>query len=213
MEWKLWDGEPPTFTKPEFFEAHPRIAGDHQVGYFERLGLVAGCVVQTRNAYNFETLTDLGCGDGTLLTQLFQRMPFVKMWGYELGRQNVAHAQSEGLDVRRASIYDPDIELGECVLLTEVLEHLVRPHKLLLDLYDNPAIKCLIITSPAGENAEWHYEHHAWAWDLVGFDAMIREAGWNPIIHETVMAHAFTSFPPSNTPKRPTFQCIVGVKQ
>lgn len=206
MEWKLWEGdEPPFFTQPDFFAKHPRIAGCHQVGYFERLQLVAEVTTQVYGLRPFETLTDLGCGDGTLLNDLFSRLPYVKMWGYDLGEQNVEHARRVyGVDVRRGNV-DDVVELGECVLLTEVLEHMVDPHGFLRAL----DAKTVIATSPSAESDRWHYEHHAWAWDVEGFINMCVDAGWKMLTTHHCYARDAVSFGPSGAMRRPTFQCVV----
>lgn len=205
-EWKLWEGdEPPFFTQPDFFTSHPRIAGEHQVGYYERQQLVANTVTRVASQISFKTLTDLGCGDGTLLAALRNRVPHIETWGYELGEQNVAHARGIGMNVTQADFVHDDVTLGECVLLTEVLEHLVDPHALLRKL----DASLLIATSPAGETDRWHYEHHAWAWDADGFHALFLDTGWMPISYDFCVARDSVVFGPSGRRDKPVFQCIV----
>jgi hypothetical protein len=206
MEWKLWEGdEPPFFTQPEFFAAHPRIAGCHQIGYYERQQLVATAIAEVYRERPFVSMSDLGCGDGTLLNDVYPKLPFVKMWGYDLGQQNTTHARDVyGLDVRQGDFVNDPVELGECVLLTEVLEHMVNPH----DFIKKINTKIIIATSPVAETDEWHYEHHAWAWDLEGFAAMFINAGWTPFYAMTCVAKGLAQFGPSGVSRRPSFQCI-----
>lgn len=219
MEWRLWDGdEPPFFTQRDFFAAHARIPGEHQVGYDERLSLVAQTVVGVRSMpvnghfLDYESITDLGCGDGTLLERLSTLMPYTKMWGYDAGRANVEHAQSLGLDVvERDFVHEPFV-VGDLVMLTEVLEHLADPHRFLRQLHRDRCAKILVATSPSGESDKWHYEHHAWAWDREGMSDMLVNAGWRPISADSCVARGFVSFGPSGEMKRPSFQCWVALR-
>jgi hypothetical protein len=178
-EWKLWEGdEPPFFTTTEFFAAHPWISPAHQIGHAERMQMVHAAF---QNLYaldpSIKTLTDLGCGDGSFL-DLVSYAP-VRSWGYDAGVSNVEHARDKGLDVRRADIINDDLLYGDVVTATEVVEHLVDPHTFLRHL---PG-KYLITTSPSAETDVWHYEHHAWAWDMPGYIKLVEDAGWSIIRH------------------------------
>lgn len=208
-EWKLWDGDkPPVFTTPGFFVSHPHIPGGHQVGYYERVELVMDMLENVHQMYgNIETLgalCDLGCGDGTLLQRAQARWPRVKMWGYDLGRGNVRIAQERGLDVQQRDILDDDLFVAPITLVTEVLEHLEDPHRFLRTLRS----QYLVATSPARETDQWHYEHHAWAWDEEGFETMIKNAGWNIKSTSGTVAKDRVTFGPVAEHKEPWFQCV-----
>ena len=206
MEWRFFEeGETPVFTTEEFFGAHPWIDPAHQIGHAERIEMVVSAFDELMLDHpRIRSITDLGCGDGSFLRRVHGRAN-VKAWGFDAGRANVQIAQEHGVNVKRANILEAGLNLGEVVVLTEVLEHLVDPHGLLRSLGG----KWLIVTSPSGETDQWHYEHHAWAWDTHGFQSMIADAGWT--IRETyeTIARKTVAFPPSNREWHPRFQCVV----
>jgi Methyltransferase domain len=171
-EWKLFDGPPPGYTACQFFSAHPWVPPAHQAGHADRMTMATGLIREAVAAYGPATLSDLGCGDGSLLT-LLDDLP-LRMWGYDIGGQNVTIAQFKGLDVRQADILGDGLEYGELITCCEVIEHLADPHGFIRSL---PG-RLLVLTSPSAETAAWHYEHHAWAWDTAGYAAMITAAGW-----------------------------------
>lgn len=171
MEWRLFpEGTVPFFSTPEFFASHPWISPHGQPGHAERTAMVHDLVATHMG--NATTLSDLGCGDGSLLHELSD-LP-LKAWGYDAGDQNVQVAQRAGLDVRRADFLVEPVELGHVVTMSEVLEHMADPHGFLAHL---PASK-LIASSPSSETGDWHYMHHAWAWDEAGYRALLEGAGW-----------------------------------
>jgi predicted TPR repeat methyltransferase len=176
-EWRLFD-ETPDFTTREFFAEHPHVPSDQQVGHRERTGMVAEMV--TEHLGPASTLTDLGCGDGTLLFTL-RHLP-VRAWGYDAGRRNVEQARIVGLDVRRADFLTDEVELGDIVVMSEVLEHLADPHGMLARL----AAQRIVVSSPSSETGSWHYVHHAWAWDEAGFKDLLEGTGWTVLEQRTV---------------------------
>jgi hypothetical protein len=78
-----------------------------------------------------------------------------------------------------------EIEIGDIVVMTEVLEHLTDPYQVLERLRRSCARR-LICSSPSRETAESHCGEHAWAWDMAGYAEMITEAGWQIDHHAEV---------------------------
>lgn len=189
-EWRLFpDGTVPAFTTLEFFRNHAWVPPWGQAGHAERTGMVGALIRslvggEMPNVDPPASWTDLGCGDGSLLLSL-RDLPVVAR-GYDAGRQNVIQAQVEGLDVRGADILRVD-EFDEAGLVSacDVVEHLVDPHGWLAAV---PS-RLLAISSPSAETDEWHYVHHAWAWDVDGYRALVEGAGW------TVLLQAETDAP------------------
>jgi predicted TPR repeat methyltransferase len=177
-EWKLFEGDVPYFSTPEFFAAHPWVPPENQAGHAQRQAMVGEMVsfVLTQQP-GIKTLTDLGCGDGSLL-HLLRGLP-VKAWGYDLGEANLKRAAELGLDVRRADIFS-GLEYGDMLIASEVVEHLAKPEAFLRGL---PDCKALILSSPSAETDEWHYEHHAWAWDMRGYADLVTRCGWRVLEH------------------------------
>lgn len=175
-EWRLFEaGTVPVWTTAEFFAAHPWVSPAHQAGHGQRTRMVAALVRRFVHSHPVESLVDLGCGDGSLLN-LLRDLP-VAMWGYDAGVENCERGWLANLDVRRADLFTDPIEYGELIVASEVVEHLVDPHKFLAAL---PGER-LVVSSPSAETGEWHYEHHAWAWDLDGYAQLVTDAGWTVV--------------------------------
>ena len=180
MESRLFaDGEIPIFCTPGFFARHPWVPGDMQVGHGQRLRMVADVVKE--HTGDATTLSDLGCGDGSLL-KLLAGLP-LRMWGYDAGWENVHRAIADGLRVSCLDFLNEQAELGDIVVMSEVLEHLVDPHGLLRAI---PATK-IVASSPSSETADWHYVHHAWAWDMDGYRELFEGAGWHVVDQRQVL--------------------------
>lgn len=177
-EWRLFEeGTVPFFTEHEFFEAHPWIHPNHQMGHAERTAMVADLIRKVVPNYTVTSLVDLGCGDGSLLAQI-RDLP-IPMWGYDAGVQNREQAHAAGLDVRPADLLTDSLDYADLIVATEVVEHLVDPYGFISAL---PGTK-LILSSPSAEDGEWHYEHHAWAWDMKGYADLATSCGWTVIHH------------------------------
>jgi trans-aconitate methyltransferase len=178
MEWKLYDGPPPDWSEPGFFAAHPWVPPARQAGHDQRTRMAAGVILTVaRMSLAPATLSDLGCGDGSLLGLLRDWELPMKTWGYDAGEGNLAVGQAKGLDVRFGDILTDDLDYGHLISCCEVLEHLADPHGFLASLPGT----MLVITSPSAETADWHYEHHAWAWDRAGYEALVTGAGWTVV--------------------------------
>lgn len=171
-EWRLFpEGEVPIFCTPGFFARHPWVPGETQTGHGERIAMVADLVKE--HVGDAKTLSDLGSGDGSLLRELID-LP-LRMWGYDAGWENVHRAAIlGGARVTCADFLNEQVDLGDVVVMSEVLEHLYDPHGLLKAI---PARK-MVASSPSSETGDWHYVHHAWAWDMDGYRQLFTDAGW-----------------------------------
>ena len=177
-EWQLFPpGTVPDFTTPEFFAAHRWVPPQHQIGHRQRTAMAARLIADVVAEYGCESVSDLGCGDGSLLEELAAVGVHVPTWGYDAGRANVARAQSRGLDVRQADLFSDELAYGDLVTACEVVEHLADPHSFVRGL---PG-RVIVLSSPSTETADWHYVHHAWAWDLDGYAELVTNAGWQII--------------------------------
>lgn len=200
MEAKLFEGDVAHVSTFAFHEHRERAPHLEQPGHRGRLDraaqLVSATAPKVRALFGGEWVkgadvfvTDLGCGDGGLL-QLLQRVDGVAAWGYDFAPANAAGWVERGVDGRAADAFGadrPSIQLGDVVVMTEVLEHLTDPHgalQWLADHHDSPEF--LVCSSPWTETYESHDACHSWAWDREGYDALLRGNGWIPEVHDLV---------------------------
>ena len=171
MEWKFFDGDS-EFVKAEWYE--DRDAAHHLEESTHKDRLVnSSWLVKQAMEMGAKTAVDLGCGDGGLL-QLLKNMG-IKCWGYDLMPKNIQHAvEIRGVDARYTDFNSDDIEYGDVAIMTEVLEHMIDPHKIVREL---PS-KFLVASSPYNETDQNHYEFHLWAWDKEGYDNLITQGGY-----------------------------------
>lgn len=173
MEWKLFDGDESEFTTAAWYEGR-EVANhlDHD-NHAERIQ-TAAAYVKYAVEMGAKSAVDLGCGDGGLLS-LIKDMP-ITSWGYDLMPTNVEYGRNvRGVDVRYTDFNFDDIEYGDIAIMTETLEHMLDPHKVVREL---PS-KYLIASSPYNESDVNHYEFHLWAWDHQGYDELITQGGYS----------------------------------
>lgn len=177
-EWRLFPEDTiPEFTKPEWYRERDHAAHlEQEGGHRERLLASASFVAQAAFTIKRNTVVDLGCGDGGLLSLLGRAM---MAWGYDLMPENVEAAKDRGVDVRYGDVVEGDIEWGAISVATEMLEHLVDPHGFLNRVAERS--QALICSSPWDEAPGLAYEYHAWAWDLDGYRELVEKAGFKVI--------------------------------
>jgi hypothetical protein len=171
-EWKLSGTDLVTVNRPW-------MNLEKQPGFSQRAAMVADLVQLARELRFVQTVTDLGCGDGSLLYRLKLGE---NAWGYELGIGDVTYGHSCGLDIRQQDIVNGagDLAYGDIIIVSEVLEHLDDPVAFLRRLPD----RLLIASSPSRETGDWHNEIHSWAWDLDGYRDLLDRGGWR-VIYQT----------------------------
>lgn len=182
MEWKLFDGDTSEFASAEWYKDRQAAHHLEEYGHSERIAKAVEFAKVAYRQYGAKTLSDLGCGDGGLLSLL--REEEITAWGYDLAPANVKYAREvRGVDARLTDFSaNAAIEYGDITVMTEVLEHLEDPHG---TLYRIPS-DFIVVSSPYGETGDAHYEFHLWAWDEEGYAKMVRDAGWGIIFHERV---------------------------
>lgn len=181
MEVRFFDpGTVPEHTTAPWYEQRDRAPHLEQDGHRGRLELAADFVREAIIDYGAMSLSDMGAGDGGLLSLIGGE---ISAWGYDLMPANVEAAQNErGVNVTRADILKDEVTYGEVAVFTEVLEHLIDPHGLLAAC---PS-RIVIASCPDGETVESHYEYHLWGFDMDGFRAMFEAAGYEVVRHESI---------------------------
>lgn len=177
MEARLFDeGTIPEYTTAEWYAGRDRAPHLEEGLHRGRLLLCAELVNDSVKRRGVDTVSDMGCGDGGLLS-LVKR---ARCWGYDLQQTNVDGARERGVDVRLGSALEDDVEWGDLTVCTECLEHLIDPHGFLRRV---PS-RLVVASSPVTESAEYHYPFHTWAWDQAGYAALFAQAAYKIVRHE-----------------------------
>jgi trans-aconitate methyltransferase len=131
-------------------------------------------------------VSDLGCGDGGLLMGLKQA-GLLNCWGYDFTPANVEGGRERGVDVRHRNFLADwqFVTVADIVVMTEVLEHMHDPHRMLLRVASSQA-SFLVASSPNGETPDCHIGYHTWGWDMAGYAEMLHRAGFDIVLHEPV---------------------------
>jgi hypothetical protein len=181
MEARLFDpGTVPDCSTPEWYADRDRAHHLEEGAHASRLAMAATFAQSCISDFGACSVVDLGAGDGGLLSCLRG----ASVHGYDLQPSNVAGATERGVRVRLGDVLTDRIRWAEVALATEMLEHLVDPHRFLKRIRAHA--RFLVASSPAFETAENHYEFHLWAWDREGFRAMVEQAGWRVMEHRVV---------------------------
>lgn len=195
MEARLFDpADPPEWLDPEWWRDRPHCdhLGSPTGAHIARLRAAAKHAQIAALVANGYAITDLGAGDGALLSLLDPEFREAS-WGYDSIRADVKHAR----DVRGVEVHLRNVEralsnpvtglcLAPVVVLTEVLEHQRDPHGFLKLLRARPEVRFVVASSPRNETEETHEWNHAWVWDTEGYRAMFVAAGFTPLSFEPV---------------------------
>lgn len=202
MEHKLFTGDTPHVSTFEFHEHRDRAPHLEQEGHQARLFQARDFVVRAAHLDDEPvSVSDLGCGDGGLLS-LLQPLPEVsRCWGYDFAPANVAGWAERGVKAKLLDVFNytgdlyGEVEFGRVSVMTEVLEHLRDPHGVVAGT--TTVSDYLVASSPHDEHAGSHDECHAWAWDMEGYRALVENNGWQVLDHVRVDAK---------------FQCLLAVR-
>lgn len=178
----------PHVSTPEFHAGRDRAPHLEQAAHRPRLMVAAALVDEARTALRpaESRVTDLGCGDGGLLS-LVQRLPGVRAWGYDFQPSNAAGWAERGVTAQAVDVFGTDrdtVEVGDVAVMTEVLEHLADPHAAVR--WVGRHARYLVASSPWNEGPALHDECHAWAWDFAGYADLVRQGGFRVLRHEPV---------------------------
>lgn len=182
-EWKLFDGDIADVSTAAFHEHRDRAPHLEQAGHRDRL-LQAAAFALTAGNLGARTVSDLGCGDGGLLSLLKGKMD---AWGYDFQPSNAAGWDERGVTAEQLDVFGADRDktsLGDVTVTTEVLEHLTDPHEAVRWIGEHS--RFIVASSPWDERPGHSDECHAWAWDRSGYAALIQQGGYRIIHHVNV---------------------------
>jgi SAM-dependent methyltransferase len=186
-EWRFYDGVPPVSTA-EFHADRERAPHLEQPAHRPRLKTAADLVREAAAAATGPlTVSDLGCGDGGLLSLLRGQAGVKQAWGYDFQPSNAAGWAERGVDAVHADVFGvdrPSVQLGDLTVTTEVLEHLADPHEAVRWIGEHSA--WIVASSPWTEGPGGHDECHAWAWDTDGYRALLEQGGYQIVKHGTI---------------------------
>jgi trans-aconitate methyltransferase len=183
--WRLFDGDTAYVSTYEFHADRPRGPHLEQDYHSPRLHTAAGMIRSLAGPQR--SYTDLGCGDGGLLSLC--QDAFEQAWGYDFQPSNAAGWAERGVTAEQLDVFGKDwsaVSLGTVVSATEVLEHLTDPHGALRKIRGSLSVQYLVCSSPVNENAGYHDPCHAWAWDSDGYEALVSGAGFRIREHQVV---------------------------
>lgn len=189
MQHYLYQGQPFPFT-PEWYRDRHHAPHLEQGVHRPRMQKVADLAVSSVVDFHYGSVVDLGAGDGGMLqlireTAEAQKIEPPNMWGYDLMPANADFARyHRGVDIRFQDFDSDDIEWGDLVIVTECLEHLQRPENLVKRIFNNA--RGVIASSPSRETPQNHDECHAWVFDMDGYRALFRGAGFSVVDHVEV---------------------------
>lgn len=189
-EWKLFAGDVAHVSTASYHRDRERAPHLEQPGHRDRLLRAAEFVfvaarLHARRADGAQaTVSDLGCGDGGLLSVIQQKL---KAWGYDFAPANAAGWTERRVGAMALDVFGTDrgaVKLGDITVVTEVLEHLTAPHEAVRWIATGS--RYLVASSPWNETDQNHDECHAWAWDMAGYRALIEQGGYRLLRHEKV---------------------------
>ncbi len=189
-EHKLFDGDVPHVSTFEFHEHRERAPHLDQPNHRPRLELAAAFVGTAATIHEgreggMATLSDLGCGDGGLLSLV---KDVVDAWGYDFAPSNAAGWAERGVKAEALDVFGADrdrVRFGDITAVTEVLEHVADPHGAVRWIGEHSSF--IVASSPWNETPERHDECHAWAFDTDGYRALIEQGGYRILKHEQVL--------------------------
>lgn len=182
-QWKLFEGDVADVSTFEFHEHRERAPHLEQAGHRDRLVHAAGLILVAIRL-GAASVSDLGCGDGGLLSLLPKELP---AWGYDFGPANAAGWVERGVTAEPLDVFGKDadrVRFGDVTCVTEVLEHLTDPHAAVRWIAAHS--RFIVASSPWDERPWAHDECHAWAFDQDGYRQLITDGGYRILQHNTV---------------------------
>jgi hypothetical protein len=195
MEYRLFDTPVAHVSTAEYHKDRERAMHLEDPSHITRLAKAVEFIAEAARieGYTRESpgiLVDLGCGDGGLLKLLSMgQSNNLLAYGYDFAPNNVEGAHQRALfNVEYLDVFpiegDPPVNPKvfkrriDIANMTEVIEHLTRPHEVLACLA--PMVKWLVCSSPWNETPDNYADCHAWAWDMRGYQKLLVDAGFEP---------------------------------
>lgn len=182
--WKLFEGPVANVSTAHFHADRDRADHLGDPHHRPRLEKAAEFVRQAAATLDQPTVSDLGCGDGGLLSLIQDDM---EAWGYDFAPANAAGWAEREVKAEQLDVFGDDkdrVRFGYITVMTEVLEHISEPLPAACWVRENS--RFLVASSPWVENGKNYDECHAWAFDPWGYRALIESARFRILRHELV---------------------------
>ena len=179
-EWRFFDGTAAEVASFEFHEHRERAMHLESPIHRPRLEMAANLVLVAHNL-GARTFSDLGCGDGGLLSLVGDGSTG---WGYDFAPNNAAGWAERGVKAEALDVFGADrdrVSFGDVTAVTEVLEHLSDPHAAVAWIGEHS--RFIVASSPWDEGPWHHDECHAWAFDRDGYRRLITSGGYRILQH------------------------------
>lgn len=135
-----------------------------------------------------DAILDPACGDASILEASYRLRPFQHAILSDASEAQIEAITPSFPHEKRAldlfSAFDTLATVVDCIVLTEILEHLEDPQAALrvARLRGN----ALVASSPIGDPESGRNHEHLWAWDVQSYGEELEEAGWNPKVVSTL---------------------------
>ncbi len=186
MQWKLFDGDVADVSTADFHRDRPRARHLEEGLHRGRLH-TAAAFVSVATTLGASTVSDLGCGDGGLLSLLAENPRITRAWGYDFAPANTEGWNERGVTAALLDVFGDDrdkVEHGDVTVVTEVLEHLTDPHAAVAWIGRHS--RFIVASSPWDEYPGRQDVCHAWAFDHDGYRQLIEHGGYRVLQHRDV---------------------------
>lgn len=133
------------------------------------------------------SLVDLGCGDGSLLAEIQRALPAIRLAGVDLSESQIANnrKRTPAIEWHAANLEEAVAltETYECVVASEVIEHLERPASLLRNaaVVAAPGASLLLTTQSGPVRETERRVGHVRHFTAAELEALLAEHGWTPV--------------------------------
>jgi len=139
---------------------------------------------ETKVMVDANSVADIGCGPGNLLSLLAKNWPGKELYGFDFSPSalKVAGTKACSAKLNTHDIYEPLTMRFDTVLCCETLEHLLYPSKALKNVLNATNLKC-VLTVPDGRKDTYSGHINFWSEESWGTFLEEWEQEWMISIH------------------------------